>query len=145
MPCSEGHFLTIYPLLYWTWYGKSSSMSQSDKKISFLESQLRSLVKTFGILPHGDKKRRYARQAVSVAIRLGRLLSPADCDFCGRLDAQPQRHHTSPDSALECISLCPLCHGRLHAETRHYAWFRFLNLPEQQRLLKQRPNLQAYL
>jgi hypothetical protein len=62
---------------------------------------------------------RLAYNAVSEAVRLGVLNSPADskCERCGK--PRPDKHHEDYSKPLEVTYLCRSCHKICHHEKKH--------------------------
>ena len=54
-----------------------------------------------------------ARNAVSNAVRDGRLAKADNCFFCG-CDGKLHAHHHDYSRPLDVFWLCPSCHGKLH-------------------------------
>jgi len=55
-----------------------------------------------------------ARNAVSNALRDGKITKASECYFCGSGD-KLQAHHHDYSHPLDVVWLCPSCHGKLHA------------------------------
>ena len=57
-----------------------------------------------------------ARQALSNALRDGKVLKGCSCEHCGETDKPLEGHHWSylEEHALDVIWLCTKCHGREH-------------------------------
>lgn len=55
-----------------------------------------------------------ARNAVSKAIKSGKLARGTECHFCGGSN-HLQAHHKDYDLPLDVVWLCAGCHGKLHA------------------------------
>ena len=64
--------------------------------------------------PLRDPKKMAARNAISNAIRDGKIERGTECYFCGSGD-RLHAHHEDYDHPLDVRWLCPSCHGKLHA------------------------------
>ena len=58
-------------------------------------------------------KKRAARNAVSNALRDGRLEKPERCERCGSTDHQIEGHHADYDRLLDVEWLCTPCHSAI--------------------------------
>lgn len=56
-----------------------------------------------------------AHNAVSRAVKSGKLIRPDHCERC-KIDCSPQAHHDDHSKLLEVMWLCPVCHAVRHRE-----------------------------
>jgi hypothetical protein len=61
-----------------------------------------------------DRQKIRARNAVSRALRTGRLVRASSCSACGRTERKLQAHHADYARPLDVIWLCSPCHKREH-------------------------------
>lgn len=60
------------------------------------------------------KRRRYARNMASKAIKQGKLKRSQCCESCNEIKSDIECHHIDYGKPLEVIWLCRTCHGRAH-------------------------------
>lgn len=63
------------------------------------------------------KKQKWARAKVQTALETGKLIKPAECEFCYKKTKYLHAHHKDYSKPLEIIWLCKDCHGHIHAST----------------------------
>lgn len=54
------------------------------------------------------------RNALTRAVKSGKIQRPDTCSDCGKGSCQIQGHHEDYSKPLDVIWLCRVCHGRLH-------------------------------
>ena len=62
-----------------------------------------------------NPKKEYAIRSINNAIKLGKMVKPQVCSFCGEVK-KLDGHHEDYDKPLEVIWLCRRCHMAVHAE-----------------------------
>jgi hypothetical protein len=60
------------------------------------------------------ERRRRCYNAVKIAIKIGRLVRPEVCSFCG-VKCKPDAHHDDYDEPLKVDWACRTCHRKLDA------------------------------
>ncbi len=60
------------------------------------------------------KRRRYARNIASKAIKSGLLKRPCTCESCVEIKSDIECHHIDYGKPLDVVWLCKKCHGRAH-------------------------------
>lgn len=65
-----------------------------------------------------DPIKQKARNAVSNALRDGRLKKPPECEICAITDDHLHGHHEDYSKALEVIWVCAACHALIHSYWR---------------------------
>lgn len=59
-----------------------------------------------------------AREAVSLAVKLGYIEKPDHCFGCGKTDTYITAHHADYSKPLDVVWVCPKCHRHLDANRR---------------------------
>ena len=57
-----------------------------------------------------------AREAVSNAIRYGKMIKPTDCSHCEQPNDKIEAHHPDYSKPLEVVWLCRSCHHNEHKD-----------------------------
>lgn len=57
-----------------------------------------------------------ARELANYAQKLGKIIQPPSCSFCGVETSRLDKHHSDYSKPLEVTFLCRRCHLRLHAD-----------------------------
>jgi len=65
-----------------------------------------------------DPVKQRARNAISNALRDGRLKKPVECEVCAVADDRLHGHHEDYAKALEVIWVCAACHALVHSYWR---------------------------
>lgn len=88
---------------------------RTEGSIEFIERERGRLRKYRAKHPERDS----ARNAVSNALRDGKLVRPSECSCCGK-ECKPQGHHWSYEEEhwLDVVWLCTRCHADEHKKLR---------------------------
>ena len=94
-------------------YRDSDARKDSARKSAVSEAGLVARAKSIAWSREHEPEKWKARNAVSNAIRDGRLARGTECFFCGSAE-RIQAHHHDYSQPLDVFWLCSTCHGKLH-------------------------------
>lgn len=95
-------------------YRDSPERKQAARRSAQSAAGLRSKAKSTTRTRKEQPEKYRARNAVSNAIRDGKLERGTECYFCG-CNERLQAHHEDYDHPLDVVWLCASCHGKLHS------------------------------